>query len=122
MHAENGLAPVDWVSVAAQLRAGIAAGLVFVTSDADGLTGSIGLDVSRHWYGPAPFLTDKWTFVAPRARRTRAVFRLFDAAESKAAALGLPLLLGVMSPVDTERKLSLYRRRFKQVGGIFARG
>lgn len=123
MHAENGMAALNREKVRALVERLIGGdGLVLIAERGGTALGTVGLEPARWWYSDEWFLKDWWTFVAPEGRRTRAAVMLIRAADRTARRAGLPLLMGVLSPKEPERKMRLFGRLLEPVGGMFRGG
>ncbi len=70
----------------------------------DLVEGSISLGVSTTWYSPKEYLGDYWNYVRPDFRNSNHARALIAWAKGRAAASGMPLLLGILSPERTAAK------------------
>jgi len=91
------------------------------THDGD-LAGSIGLSVDRWWFADSYYMSDYWTFVRKRYRRSRAAVTMFRHVKSFADKAEIPLLVGIFTRDQQKRKNALYRRHFDVMGEMFTYG
>jgi GNAT superfamily N-acetyltransferase len=97
-------------------------GLVGIIQDEGGnLEGAILLRIGTMWYSDTPVLEEKAIFVNPNFRGAKGgrARRLCEFSKKAADALGLPLIIGVLSNHRTEAKIRLYERQFGKPSGAF---
>ncbi len=97
-------------------------GIVLVAEQDSMVIGSISFDVHEWWFSDDVFLCEVWTFVRPESRQSKAAETLLRRARALAEEAETPLVVGIFSPHQAERKNKLFRRFFKPVGEIFAHG
>lgn len=89
-------------------------------------TDIVGCLALRHdvwWWTGSPFVTDTVFFLAERARASTLARDLLAAGERYAAGQGMPLLVGVLSGQDLERKGAWFERRgYRALGGLYLKG
>jgi len=121
MHDENGMAPIDGTKVFMAIQAMRRDGWIYLAESSSGkLAGSLSLTMGEWWYSTEKFLGDRWLFVHPDYRKTPAACMLIRAAKDLSREVGVMLCLGVLSPVDPDRKSALYLRAgMVPVGGMF---
>lgn len=122
MHAENGIAPLAEAKIIPPLQCALAQyhGLVGIIDGDDGdIAASVGLFTGEWWYSEDRHLEDRWNFVRAPYRSRRMARPLLEFSKQSAAALGLPLLMGVLSEARTEAKVALYKRQLPYAGAIF---
>jgi N-acetylglutamate synthase-like GNAT family acetyltransferase len=125
MHDENGMAPIDVAKVLNHVLHVLRDGRVLVAEIDGRIVGSLGLELKSWWYSQASFIGDHWFFVSPNHRTSSAAIDLVNAARRLSKRAAVPLLLGVLTPADTERKNLFFRRKFptlKPVGELFIEG
>lgn len=119
MHAEIGIGTLDREKALGAIWRTLTEGAVLV-ADLDGeMVGSIGLTVDSWWYSKDKFLIDVWTFVHPKARKTRAATLLIGEARAKAKRLSAPLVLGLFNRVQIDRKAHFYQRLGLEPVGVW---
>ena len=120
MHAENGEAPINVDKVTAHIGHVLEQGVVIIAERDDEIVGSIGLMKDSYWYSDATRLGDYWTFVHPDHRASRIAKRMIKQAKMEAQYRGLPLYLGIVSPVELETKMKFYARLgLRQIGAFY---
>ena len=121
MHEENGLVAMDRIKVAHALLNAISQNRCLVVQNEKGrVIATAAYDVGPMWYSSAVVLKDLWIFVSRKYRDMKVARMLLDALKEDAAHLGITALVGVVSPVDTERKFTLFKRVFgKPLGMIW---
>jgi GNAT superfamily N-acetyltransferase len=113
MGAENTKLAVSESKVRAHVVRVTTAGGVLVARKDGVPVGTVGLGRQAPWYSDDTFVGDYWFYVLPEYRKSRAAASLKRAAIKLAHTAGLNLVLGVFSPVDTDRK-----NRFLARGGV----
>jgi GNAT superfamily N-acetyltransferase len=110
MHSEVGMAELDLGMMFAAMQDILDNGVCLLAIDDSGTAvGTVGLAISDWWYSKDRYLGDKWLYVRPEARASRAGVALVKAAKAVAAASGLKLHLAAFAP-DLDRKRKLYKR------------
>ena len=109
---ENSAYTVD-EGVAIPMIRGVLAGdgLVGIVHTDDGsIAGTIMLRIAYHWSSAQPFLDEFWVYVRPEHRKSNIARSLIQFAKHQADKLNLLLRIGIISKIELERKLALYRR------------
>lgn len=121
MHDENGIGTLDLDKVAAEVERLCDHGVVLIAETAEGVfAGTLALEPQEWWYSKNGFLGDRWFYVHPERRGGGFAARLIQAAHRVADYNGVPLVMGVLSPVEPERKTALFTRAgMKPLGGTF---
>lgn len=85
------------------------------------IEGMVVLQVGTLFYSDQPCLEEKVVFVKPeyRAAKGGRARKLCEFSKSAADKLGLPLIIGVFSSVETQAKISLYKRIFGEPVGLY---
>ena len=97
-------------------------GLVGIIEDEGGpIEGAILLRIGTMWYSDDPVLEEKAIFIHPDYRSAKGgrARRLCEFSKRTADALGMPLIIGVLSNHRTEAKVRLYERQFGRPSGAF---
>jgi GNAT superfamily N-acetyltransferase len=116
MHAEAGMGSLNKAKVLNAIRHCRQLGCIILV-EVNGLPAAVmGLKPDRFWWSDDLGLFDQFTYVAPSARKTKAIFKMVDAATKMAKDAGIPLLLANFGTVDTQRKSRLYKRFGKDLG------
>jgi GNAT superfamily N-acetyltransferase len=85
------------------------------------IEGIVVLQVGTLFYSDEPALEEKVVFVHPeyRAAKVGRARKLCEFSKSVADDLGLPLIIGVFSSVETQAKIGLYKRIFGEPAGLY---
>jgi hypothetical protein len=121
---EGFIPPMDNATTLRHINHLIGNGFVVVARTADGaLAGSIGLGVD-HWWSNQDYyyLSDFWTFVSKRYRRSQAATQMFREIKKFSDSVEIPIILGIFTRDQQVRKNKLYRRHFDVMGEQFAYG
>jgi hypothetical protein len=97
-------------------------GLVGVIGRKDGIIeGGILLRVGTMWYSTQEVLEEKAIFIHPEYRTAKGgrARKLCEFGKKSAEALGIPLIIGVLSNQRTEAKMRMYQRTFGTPSGAF---
>lgn len=97
----------------------IARGLTIVVEKDGAVIGCCALTKGAVWYSDDECLSDFAFYLHPEHRTFSAAKALVAHCKALADQLGVPLSLGVHSVADAERKLALFGRMMKLVGGFF---
>jgi GNAT superfamily N-acetyltransferase len=125
MHAEIGIGALNAPKVFHLVSRLLRDGAVLVAVEDNLIIGAIGLELRAWWYSDDTVLGDYFFFVDAEHRGSEAAVRLIERASEFAHQAGRPLMLGVLSLVETERKNLFFRRRFptfKPCGELFIEG
>ena len=116
MHKESGLGSVNKDRVNKAIRHCRELGCILIAEVQGVPKAVLGLRPDRFWWSDDFGLFDQFTYVAPEARKTRAIFKLVDAAKSMAKEAGIPLVIANFGVVDTKAKSRLYKTFGKELG------
>ena len=98
-------------------------GLVGIIGKPDGdIEGFVLLRTGTRWYSNNLIIEEKLIFVHPDYRNAKGgrARRLCEFSQKASDALGLPLIIGVLSDIRTEAKIRMYERQFgKQTGAYW---
>jgi hypothetical protein len=85
------------------------------------IEGIVVLQVGTLFYSDEPCIEEKVVFVKPeyRAAKVGRARKLCEFSKSAADNLGLPLIIGVFSSVETQAKIGLYKRIFGEPAGLY---
>jgi len=115
------MGPVNWVKVNDTLTQLVSNNGMFVWENQGRIVGLLGLEVAQNWYSDKSFLADRVFFVRPG--NPGVALSLLRKAVEIAKIRQMPLMMGVVSGKDAERKSILYRRvGMKFIGGNFVMG
>jgi hypothetical protein len=83
------------------------------------IEGMILLRIGKIWYSDADVLEEKFVFIDYEFRKAKGgrASRFCEFAKKTADAMGLPLLIGVLSNQRTKAKVRLYSRQFGEPAG-----
>ena len=77
--------------------------VLIAKSDKDGsIIGHMGLRVETHWYTSDFALYEYYIYVKPEFRKTRAAFKLYDAAKAIAKMVNLPFFYGTFRKPESD--------------------
>lgn len=92
-------------------------------AECDGETaGSIGIGIQTQWFSGTQNLWNCWFFVYPEYRNSRAAVMMIKDVKQYAEHAGMPLIMGISSLRDVDRKNRLFSRYFTPIGGWFVQG
>ena len=106
MHLEAGMGSLSIDRVQKKVIETFNKGLIIISENKKGLTGTIGLNKFQFWWSDDWALADQWSFVKKNHRKSRAFLSLVK----KAKEGKVPLLLANFGIVDEERKTKLFSR------------
>lgn len=121
---EGFIPPMDNATTLRHVNHLIRNGFVVVARTPDGtLAGSIGLGID-HWWSNQDYyyLSDFWTYVSPRLRKTQAAKKLFRAVKDFSDRTDIPIIMGIFTRDQQVQKNKLYRQHFDVMGEQFAYG
>lgn len=131
LHKENGIFPIseekiNWI-LSRTLRADLIPpsdtglrGYIGVIGEPDGvLEGMIIMVIGSYWYSDSLHLEELCTFVHPNHRRSRHAHALLNYSKHMSDAIGIPLVIGIVSNKRTEAKIRLYRKYLPETGSFF---
>ena len=75
--------------------------------------------IGSYWYTDELHLEELATFVHPNHRRSRHAQALLRYSKRMSDAIGIPLLIGIVSNKRTEAKVRLYRKYLPEAGSFF---
>lgn len=122
---ENGLVNASQVLLAKTIWPALCQdhGLVGCIQSKNGaqIEGMVVLQVGTLFYSEEQCLEEKTVYVRPeyRAARGGRARKLCEFSKSAADKLGLPLIIGVFSSVETQAKIGLYKRIFGEPAGLY---
>ncbi len=121
LHEENGVFRMEDRKVRAHMarawnRDG---GLIGIIGEPGKPEGCIFLNLDTAWYSDEIFLEEMLNFVHPDHRRTTHAKELVSWAKRMADAIGVPLMIGIISNARTQEKIRLYRRQLGEPAGAF---
>ena len=129
MHQETALASLDEAKSRWWIRKGLNRdkAIVGAIGTPDRVEASIGLFVGNFWYAPSDdvHLEDHWNYCGQEYRKSRHAHAMLDWARQVQTAMGMPVILGVLSTKRTQAKVELFKRAIgkdSMVGGIFVMG
>ncbi len=122
MHKEVGLCKLDRAKTVDAIQATISHGQVFLAFRGNDLIGSIGAEYAAFWYSDEVFLQDKWFYVRPGFRASKAAQMLLLALRDFAYENAYPLCCGVTSEKDLDRKINFMSRHMQHAGALFVEG
>lgn len=98
-------------------------GLIGIIGKPEGeIEGFVLLRTGTRWYSDDLIIEEKLIFVHPDYRNAKGgrARRLCEFSQKAADALGIPLIIGVLSDIRTEAKIRMYERQFgKQTGAYW---
>lgn len=97
-------------------------GIVGIIGPKDGqIEGAVLLRVGDMWYSDTQVVEEKAIFIHPEYRSAKGgrAKRLCEFSKKVADALGIPLIIGVLSNERTAAKVRLYERQFGKPSGAF---
>jgi len=97
-------------------------GLIGIIEGENGVAeGAVLLRITTPWYSDTQMIEERGVFVAKEFRSAKGgrARRLCEFSKSTADALGIPLLIGVLSNHRTAGKIRMYERIFGQPNGAF---
>lgn len=119
MYEENAHFLINVASVEKFARTAIADSLCLGLEKDGELIGSTGMFTTNAWYSDVRYLTDYWFFIREKHRDIRSATLLLNGAKTVARALGHPLVIGVFSKSEPERKTKFFSRAMTPIGGFF---
>lgn len=131
LHKENGAfsmsdAKVDWVlrrvllpELISKEDTGLRGYMGVIGPVGGPLEGLILLIVGSYWYTDELHLEELTTFVHPNHRRSKHAQALLNYSKHMSDAIGIPLLIGIVSNKRTEAKVRLYRKYLPEAGSFF---
>jgi len=125
---ENGMAPHDMNQILQGFWPSLKLdhGIVGIVGEKGGKPeGCVLLRVTNFWYGfqegekSKPMLEERWLWTHPDYRSAKGgrARKLCEFAKTSAERLGLPLMIGILSNIQLESKMRLYRRVFGEPTG-----
>ena len=122
MHDEVGMFNMSETKVANKIDTVIQNGVCFVATVGEEIVGTLGLEPGDMWYSDDGFLSERWTFVKKKFRRSTIGKDLLRLADEYGHWSNQPVVAGVFSPNQVARKNALFRRFFHPVGERFIGG
>lgn len=121
-HKENGQFEIAPAKVEAMVDRAFNGGgaVIGVTGEPGRVEGAILLMISQFWYTEDWCLEEFFCYVRPEFRRSTHAKDMIKFSIRCSDELSIPLVIGVVSNEDSERKIRLYRRQLGEpVGGYF---
>lgn len=123
MWQEHGLGTLDPVMVLNKINNLIAHHVILIAQDDDAnLTGSMGIEFTQWWWSGDRIGSEQWTFVRKDYRKTRSAVMLLKEADRMGKEMQIPMVIGVFTPNDAERKEKFFKRLGLHVGTIVLAG
>lgn len=122
LDAENGHSTIDYEVAEAAIMGAINRNhaMIGVIGPVGGIEGIVFLRFASFWNSRDVFLEELFLYVPPQFRKTGNAKALINFAKQTAAALDLPLMIGILSNHRTKAKLRLYEKHLGEpVGGYF---
>jgi hypothetical protein len=116
MHREAGMGTINKKKVRNVIRHCREMGCIIVAEIQGVPKAVMGLRPDRFWWSDDIGLFDQFTYVSPEARKTRAIFKMVEAARKMAVDGGIPLVIANFGPVNTDAKSRLYKRFGRDLG------
>lgn len=121
---ENGFLPADPTRMLQEIYPALCRdhGLVGIIGVPGGrIEGAILMRIGKMWYGNDDVVEERGIFIHPDYRSAKGgrARKLCEFAKTTADALGLPLIIGVLSNHRTEGKVRMYKRIFGEPAGAF---
>jgi GNAT superfamily N-acetyltransferase len=85
----------------------------------DRIVGSLGLGSQAFWYSSVQHLWNAWYFVEPEYRNSRAGAMMLREVKNFARMVRMPLIVGISSLKDVDRKDAFFKRLFRPIGGWY---
>lgn len=85
------------------------------------IEGAVVLRIGTMWYSDSPVVEEKAIFIDPEYRSAKGgrARKLCEFSKKVSDALGIPLIIGVLSNSRTEAKVRMYKRQFGEPAGAF---
>lgn len=96
--------------------------VIAVIDGPERIEAAVCLDAIQHWYSDTWFYCDRFLYVHPLHRRSRHAVRLMKFVLWWQEMQQCPVVLSIESFHRTDRKIDLYRRYGRQIGGSFLIG
>ncbi len=114
--------PIDDSKVLSRVQDTIKQGLVLLVLKDMEVVATTGLIATDWWFSQDMFLRDVFTVIHPKHRSLSVFKALMEAVKELSDKMGLPVVMGVMTPTDTKRKIALYERYMDCWGATFTHG
>lgn len=121
LHKENGAFSMDEQKVSDIIEKAINRqhGILGVIGHIGEIEGMMLLQLSQFWYTDDWHLTELFSFVPPKYRKSHNARKLLTWAMRVSDGMGLPLFIGIVSTHRTEAKVRLYQRIIGNLVGCF---
>ena len=116
MHEESGMGSLNLNKVLHTIELCLANGVILLIEMNKEIVAVMGLRTSALWWTDDKVLMDQFTYVHPRARKTRAIFRLVKEAKKLSSEMKIPLMIANFGYINEERISKMYRRFGKSLG------
>ena len=95
-------------------------GFLIVVEYGDKIVGTSAVLPQQWWFSDGWYLEDYWTYLSEEGRRFGVAKALFKKLKELSDRTKMPLILGVLTLKQVERKNILFRRFFTPIGERFA--
>jgi GNAT superfamily N-acetyltransferase len=121
LHRENGMMTIadDLIEEVTRRAISRDGAILGVIGDVGAIEGMIYLVIGRFWYTRDPHIEELFSYVRPEYRRSKNAKALVEFAKKTAEDLEVPLLIGIISNNDTQRKIKLYERILGPAAGAY---
>lgn len=122
LHDENGIGPAmnpDKVMAVIKRAIDKQQGWIGVIGDDDRIEGSICLLLNQMWYSDQWCLEEFWNYVLPEYRNSGNAKQLIKCVKWMSDAIGIPLLISILSNSRTATKIEMYTRQIGPPAGAF---
>lgn len=127
VHAENALMDMDEGKVRNVIQCALypkrkgnnIVSMVPVIGDIGKIEAACFLIVSQMWYSPKWHLEEVFNFVRPEHRRSTHAKKMIEYIKKCSIEAAMPLIVGIISNKDTQRKCDFYDRMLPKVGHYY---
>lgn len=121
LHADNGLFNLDEGMVRKMLYRAFnrEGGIIGVIDGENEIAAAIYILLSNFWYSKDTHLEELFSFVRPAYRKSDYARQLLAFAKECQKAIGVPLVIGVLTNQRMEAKVNLYRKKLGKPAGAF---
>lgn len=122
MHKESGMGSLNINKVLNAIELCLSKGVILSIEMDKEIVAVMGLRPSTLWWTDNEMLMDQFTYVQPKARKTKAIFKLVKEAKTIAKEMKMPMLLANFGFKNEERISKMYRRFGKPLGTTIITG
>lgn len=120
LYAENGSFSKDEELAIPIIRQNLSGdGVTGVIGEKGKIEGIIFLHIAKMWYSDEPILEEFFAYVRPPYRNSKNAQNLIKFAKRQSDRLGINLRMCIVSRIETERKIQLYKRLLGEPCGAF---